>query len=283
LNIFAPGRFFEQILWGLWHYLLPCVYKALYISWSTLTHPFICSLIQPLSLLKYLLSTYWNQVPVLDLWYIVINTNRDQAGRLIIVIWWNPQAQVCKEVGSILLYPISNSNCLLNLDRELSSICLKSVSEIRYIIAHQCCLLYFKWFVNFIHGNKSDSSKVVPEPEGLPRSLGLFLTRCNSSLSCTNIFWTFNIIVLRYSRNTSVSKKHLHFRCVWLLRHLLDCLRLSQPRHCWHLGSPNSLSEGGVEIVPCVVGRIWQLPGSFHWLYASSVHTHTHTHTDCDN
>lgn len=29
-------------------------------------HPFISPFIQPLSLLQYLLSTYWNQVPVLD-------------------------------------------------------------------------------------------------------------------------------------------------------------------------------------------------------------------------
>lgn len=84
LNFFAIGRFFEQIVWGLWHYLfiLCCVYKALYLLWSTLIHPFICSLIQPLSLLKYLLSTCWNQVLMLDLWCIVINTNSERSGTL---------------------------------------------------------------------------------------------------------------------------------------------------------------------------------------------------------
>lgn len=59
--------------------VLRCVCKALYISQSTLIHPFICSFIQSLSQLKYLLSTYRNQIPVLHLWHIVINTNSERS------------------------------------------------------------------------------------------------------------------------------------------------------------------------------------------------------------
>ena len=110
---------------------------------------------------------------------------------------------------------------LFYLDRELSSVGLRNVSEIWYITAHLCCLLCFKGCVNFIYKRNSCSTKIVPDPGGLSRSLKFFLIRCyNSSLSYSNIsvvaLWIISIIISRSSRSTSRSKKHLHFRCVWL-------------------------------------------------------------------
>lgn len=78
LNSFALGRFLSSIMRSV---ALPVVYSyylvfikhftfcgALWLIPYLFTHSAI-------SLLKYLLSTYWNQVPVLDLWYTVIHTN----------------------------------------------------------------------------------------------------------------------------------------------------------------------------------------------------------------
>lgn len=77
---------------------------------------------------------------------------------------------------------------LFYLDRELSSIGLRNVSEIRYITAHLCCLLCFKGCVNFINKRNSYSSKIVPDPGGLSRALKFFLIRCcSSSLSYSNV------------------------------------------------------------------------------------------------
>lgn len=88
---------------------------------------------------------------------------------------------------------------------------------------HHCTSVLFALFhmiCVFIDEKKSYSSKVVPDRGGLSRPLEFFLTRCNSSLFCTSIsvvpFRIISVIVLRYSGSTSVSKKHLHFRCAWL-------------------------------------------------------------------
>lgn len=47
--------------------IVPFIWKALFTLQSTLIYLFICSFVQPLHSLQYLLSTYWNQAAVPDL------------------------------------------------------------------------------------------------------------------------------------------------------------------------------------------------------------------------
>lgn len=213
---YSNVSFFEQILWGrgITSYILlsPCVCKALYILQSTLIHFFICSFI-PIHL-----NIYWAPTGTKFLCSILWNTDSER---------WGMSADHCNMVKSsntalqivgIDMTPSSfHFQFLFYLDRELSSICLKDVSEIWYIIAHLCCLLCFKWAVNFIYEKQNYSSKVVPDPRRLSGSLEFFLARCNSSPSPTIsvvALGIINIIISRSSGSTSGSKKHLHFTCV---------------------------------------------------------------------
>lgn len=174
-----------------------------------------------------------------------------------------------------------HSYFLFYLQRELSSTCLKNVSEIWCIIAHLCCLLYFTWSVFSLMRRKVTHPKLSQTKGDFPGHLNSFwpdvivhflapvYLLCLSELSTS---------VLRYSRSTSVSKKHLHFRCVWLVvtySTVSGFLNLSTV----DILGPIILCWGRGGAVPCIVGCLAASRVSIDY----APEARAHTHPSCDN